>query len=123
MSTKKIHIYKANNVSKALEILKTAVIDVVVTDLNMPGVSGFALLAWMDETYPHIPVIVMSACARDSVEGQLKGLRFADYVEKPLDLQNITKSILKAALQAKHIRQTWKPWSPRTTANGKDTND
>ncbi len=96
----KIRIYTANSVSKALEILKTAVIDVVVTELNMPGVSGYALPAWMDKTYPHIPVIVMSACPRDAMEGQLTGLRFADYIEKPLDLQSIAKSILKVALRA-----------------------
>ena len=100
-------VITADNAEKAVEMLRTAVIDVVVTDLNMPGLNGYELLARMEQTHPHVPVVIMSAYARASVEIKLKGLRYVDYVEKPLDLLDITETILAAALHTRPVGQKW----------------
>lgn len=95
--SKKLNIITVDNGEKALEILKTAIIDVVVTDLNMPGMDGFELLRQMQQTYPRVPIIIMSASARPSIETQLKDLQFAQYIEKPLDLGETARAILSVA--------------------------
>ena len=51
----------AENGEKALKILESKRVDLVVTDLRMPEMNGFALLSHIKRNYPHIPVIVMSS--------------------------------------------------------------
>jgi DNA-binding NtrC family response regulator len=93
----KLHVVTADCGEKAIAMLKTAVFDVVVTDLHMPGVDGYQLLTHMRDEHPGIPVIVMSAFARAEVEKHLRDLRFAQYIEKPLALDEVAHAILSAA--------------------------
>ncbi len=95
--SKKLNIITADDGGKALEILKTTAIDVVVTDLNMPGMDGFELIRHMKQAHPRVPIIIMSACARPGIETRLKDLQFALYIEKPLDLGEIASAILAVA--------------------------
>ncbi len=97
LSSKRMQVVTADNAEKALEILRTAEMDVVVTDLNMPGMDGYELVAQLQQIRPNVPVIILSAYSRASVESRLNGLRFARYVEKPLDLDQIVNTILAVA--------------------------
>ena len=100
--SKKIQVLTADNAKKALEMINTAVIDVVVTDLNMPGMNGFELLTLLQRIRPDVPFIVMSANARESVEDRLEGIRIFSYLEKPLDLREIAESILTCPSRAEN---------------------
>ena len=51
----------AENGRQAVDILKNESVDLVVTDLQMPEMDGFALLAFMSENYPDIPVFIQTA--------------------------------------------------------------
>ena len=44
----------------ALRYLKQPLPDLVISDLRMPNMSGFELLALVRERFPHVPVIAMS---------------------------------------------------------------
>ena len=90
----KIKIVSADNATKALEVINTAEIAVVVTDLKMPGINGFELLSQLQRTRPHVPFIVMSCYARQSVEERLAGIRIIHYLEKPLVLPELAEAIL-----------------------------
>lgn len=89
-------IFTACNGKDALNILQNTPIDVVVTDLNMPVMDGIEFLKQMQEKYPGVPTIIMSAQARTCVAEKIKSLRVFDYLEKPLDLGDMTRSILAA---------------------------
>ncbi len=97
LHSKKLNVITAENGSTALEMLKTVLVDVVVTDLNMPGMDGYELMKRLQRLRPSVPVIVMSAYARSSVDQRLQGLRLAEYIEKPLDLNRVAEAILAAA--------------------------
>jgi two-component system response regulator AtoC len=60
-----------------------------VVDLRMPGMDGLALLRWIQEEGPAIPVIMISAYGeiRDAVEAMKRGAR--DYIVKPFDPQEL----------------------------------
>lgn len=90
------NIFTAQNGMKAIEVLKTIMIDVVVTDLRMPEMDGFELIAYLKKYYPHITVIVMTAYADESLE-TIKGNRPVKYItEKPVDLCDIANKVLAA---------------------------
>jgi YesN/AraC family two-component response regulator len=99
--SKKIKVVSADNARKALEIINTAEIAVVVADLKMPGTSGFELLAQLQRTRPHVPFIIMSCYARQSVEERLAGIRIIHYLEKPLVLQELAEAILACLVRTR----------------------
>ena len=58
---KYFNLLTATNGADAVKVLKSSPgIDLVVTDLSMPKMDGFELLAYMNRNYPKIPVILMT---------------------------------------------------------------
>ena len=59
-------VRSAENGFSALSEIRKAVPDILISDLNMPGMSGFELLSVVRRRYPTIPVIAMSGAFTDS---------------------------------------------------------
>src|ERR1039458_5587859 len=53
-------IIMAENGGQALEMLRNEPVHVLVTDLNMPVMDGFNLIAKVSRYYPQVPIIVMT---------------------------------------------------------------
>ncbi len=89
----------------ALQKLRTTNFDFVVSDINMPNMNGFQLLAEMkkDEKLKHIPVLMVTAEARkeDIVLAAQQGA--AGYIVKPFTKATLEEKLLhiikKAGLQ------------------------
>ena len=85
---KDYNVFVANNGEEALKILEESLIDLVVSDIVMPGIDGLELtrLIKQNEQYSHIPVILLSA--KTNISTKIEGLEFgADiYIEKPFSL-------------------------------------
>ncbi len=90
----KFIILTAANGQEAVEILKTTSVDLLVTDLEMPVMNGFELLAWASREVPHVPLIVMTAFGTPEIESRLAQYDTLRYLEKPLDLETLEKAIL-----------------------------
>ncbi len=56
--TKDLNVLTAENGKKAVEVMESFKVDLVVTDLNMSEMDGFELLSYIRKSYPNIPVIV-----------------------------------------------------------------
>ena len=75
--------------AEALEIIHTQSVDLVVADVNMPVMDGFALLKHLRQENLSIPVILLTAqTERNDVT---KGLNLGadDYVKKPFGLEEL----------------------------------
>ena len=75
----------ASDGKKALDILSKEKIDVVITDINMPVMNGLELIEKMNENYPHIPTIIMSAHTEMEYIKKAEKLGVKDYLIKPFD--------------------------------------
>ncbi len=73
------------NGKEAVEILKSSHIDFVITDLGMPEMDGFELVAYMNRNYPWIPVIFMTCYGTPKIEEIMRNMGVFGYMEKPLD--------------------------------------
>jgi len=94
---KYFNLHTATNGADAVKILKSApVIDLVVTDLSMPKMDGFELLAYMNRNYPKIPVILMTAFGTPKIEEIVSSMGVFRYLEKPLDINSVADNILEA---------------------------
>ncbi|MDO9529536.1 MAG: sigma-54 dependent transcriptional regulator [Syntrophales bacterium] len=86
----------ASNGLKALDILATSDVAVIVTDLKMPGLDGMGLLEKTVRDYPSIPVIIITAHGTiDTAVDALKKGAF-DYITKPFEQDDLKNVINKA---------------------------
>jgi len=100
------NLLTATNGADAVKVLKSSpVIDLVLTDLSMPKMDGFELLAYMNRNYPKIPVILMTAFGTPKIEEIVSSMGIFRYLEKPLDINTIADNIF-AALSIKSGHMT-----------------
>lgn len=89
----------AANGKEGLEIVKSEQIDLVITDLRMPGgVSGEEVLRQITTKMPGIPVIVLTG--HGSIDAAVKAMQAGayDFLTKPLNLEQL-ETIVRKALQ------------------------
>ncbi len=86
----------AENGEQALEYFAAESIDLVLTDLKMPGIDGIELLNRLRAQDADVPVIVLTAhgTVQTAVEAMKQGA--FDYILKPFDLEAIELAIRKA---------------------------
>jgi len=93
------NIITASNGKEALDKIKSQQPDLILLDLMMPVVDGFAVLSEikMDNELRNIPVIIVSAA--DDSKSVVKGIKQGadDYITKPIDPEHL-KSKLKDLL-------------------------
>jgi two-component system, NtrC family, nitrogen regulation response regulator GlnG len=71
--------------------------DVLITDVRMPGMDGFAVLERLRTDHPEVPVIVMTAHSDlDNAVAAYQGGAF-EYLPKPFDLDETLELVKKAA--------------------------
>ena len=90
----KFSIVTAENGREAVKLLQESSFDLLITDLEMPEMNGFELLAWVSRHVPQLPIIVMTAFGTPEIESRLAEFEALQYLEKPLDLNTLEKAIL-----------------------------
>lgn len=83
----------AGNGQEALKVIENKNVDLVVTDLRMPTMDGFELLACLSSGYPFMPSIVMTAFATPEIEERLNMAGTLKLLEKPIDIEKLAESI------------------------------
>ncbi len=101
---------------EALELLAARRPDVVLTDLNMPRMDGMELLQRINEEYPGLPVVVLTAYG--SVPGAVEAMRCGafDFLSKPPPGPRQLREVIRRALAASDRgRRSAREASPRWT--------
>jgi CheY-like chemotaxis protein len=86
-------VWLADSGETALELIPEHSWDVLVTDLNMPGISGLELLRRRDA---HLPAILMSAEAITDIRFELKALDAA-WLKKPFSAAQLIELVMSRA--------------------------
>jgi response regulator RpfG family c-di-GMP phosphodiesterase len=91
---------------EALRVLETQRIDAVISDLQMPGMSGMELLAKVRQSYPQTVFLMVTGV--DDIRVGVQAMRQGadDYLVKPLQVDaNIVLASLTRALHVKRLEQ------------------
>ena len=91
----------ADTAEQALLKLESQAFDVVLTDISMPGLSGFDLLNRLVQLYPGTPVIIISGLSDQEQAQSLIGQGAFDYLLKPFRLEVVEDSV-RRALERRH---------------------
>jgi two-component system response regulator AtoC len=86
----------AANGKEALELLKLEQVDLVVSDLHMPGMNGLELLKQMRIDGELMPFIMVTAQGEISTAVEAMKSGAADYILRPFDLEVLEVAIAKA---------------------------
>jgi len=115
-----VTVSKAESGMEALEIFTEQVIDVVLTDIRMEGMSGFELMKRIQLLDPAVKVIVMTGY--DSYDMVLRALQAGayEYLDKPLENhQAIVSSVTRAYENALLYRENQQLMERITVSNNK----
>jgi two-component system NtrC family response regulator len=96
LSEEGYHVITADDARKGLELLQENDLDVVITDMKMPGIDGMEFMERVRLRQPDLPVIMMTAFG--SVEKAVEAMRKGafDYILKPFKNEELKLTISKA---------------------------
>ena len=95
----------ANSAEEGLRRIESDKPDVVLLDVNLPGMSGLEALSEIKIHHPWVIVVIITAY--DDVETTIEAMRLHafDFVPKPIDL-DVVKSVLERAFRTQSVRST-----------------
>ena len=89
----------AQSGAQALEILRNGVppeILVLLSDINMPGMSGMELLEEVRKTWPRVGVFMITAYGDAATEHEAKALGATNFFSKPIDFPRLKDDLARA---------------------------
>src|SRR5690606_22874583 len=105
LASMNFHIYKASSVLEAIEILKSSTIDLLITDLQMPGINGMELVKYASEHFTELPKLVITGFP--SIAGAVDAVKSGaiDYLVKPFTNDELKKAVEKSLQNSRITRQ------------------
>lgn len=97
-------ILAASSVDEARAFLETENVDVVISDIEMPGKSGIDLLVWLQEKCPEIPTIFLTGHASFQYARQALQHGCVEYLLKPVEYEQL-KEVVKKALEQRQYEK------------------
>ena len=77
-------VMEAGSGPEALDVARKGGLDLVITDIKMPGMDGFSLLTHLHDQYPDLPVLALSGVVGAD---EIQDSAFAAFIEKPIRLR------------------------------------
>jgi CheY-like chemotaxis protein len=96
LQVKDARIHTAGDGREAMEILNFTSVDVLMTDLQMPVMNGYELIAYCRKNLPSLPLFAMSGALTPEVKRQLQTLGVTACVDKPFDFDEIALRVTDA---------------------------
>jgi len=88
-------VYQSTSVSEAIDLLETVVVDLVITDMKMPKISGIDLVRHVHENLPETAVMMVTGYA--TIESAVEAIRTGaeEYLPKPFTNQELKAAVEK----------------------------
>lgn len=98
-------VSSAENVAAARTLLEKGPVDVIVSDVMMPGEDGITFLMQIHQAYPEIPVILMTGQAQ--LQMALDAIRYGAFemILKPFDFGMLNSAVDRALAHGKLLRE------------------
>jgi len=116
LTLKGYQVFTAPGVVEAIKILDATPVDLVITDLKMPRVSGLDLIRHVRENFKDTEVMMITGYA--TVVGAVKALKIGaeEYLPKPFTDEELFSAV-RRALDKLHVRRAGQGHLPRMPRN------
>ncbi len=95
---------QAENAESALNMLGSTVYDLVISDVNMPGLDGLALLKMVKKVAPETAMLLITAFSTSEQAVEAMKLGAYDYIPKPFKVEEI-KVLVRNALEKRDLER------------------
>ncbi|HEY0857983.1 MAG TPA: response regulator [Albitalea sp.] len=99
LSNKGYIVITADNGYDALQKLQAEKVDVVFTDIRMPGMDGLEVAERVKARQPWTPVVIVTGYGTTANEERAKAAGVTEFLHKPVSPEDIEESTLRALLQ------------------------
>lgn len=89
-------VSRAESGEEALEMIERSRVDLLVTDLKMPGMSGLELIRRVQYLSPETRTILITAHGSSKVEEEARHLNTSNYIPKPFGIDDFTEAVKEA---------------------------
>ncbi|PPQ47425.1 DNA-binding response regulator [Paenibacillus peoriae] len=97
-------VHQAASALAAVDVLEAYDIDILVTDIRMPGMTGLELIVEVNEQWPHIRSLLLTGYADFEYAKKALQLKAFDYILKPVDDEEFIKCV-SAAMDS--LKEEW----------------
>ena len=108
-------VIEAANGAKGVEVVESQAVDIVITDVKMPGMDGFEVLRRVRSVAPETEVIVITGVKES--ENAFRALREGafDFFNKPFKVEELHAAIRRTVryqvLRKEKDRVVWRGWT------------
>jgi two-component system response regulator HydG len=108
LESKRYQVFTAPNAMEAIKILGTTVVDLVITDLKMPGASGIELIRHIRENFRDIEVMMITGYP--TIESAVKAVKSGaeEYLTKPFTDTELFSAV-ERVFEKMHVRRATHP--------------
>src|SRR5690242_4453287 len=94
--SEKYECVEAGSAEEALAVLATRTFDLVLSDINMSGITGLELVPRIHERAPN--TVVMMISGQQTIDYAIEAMRAGafDYITKPMDLRQVQAAVTRA---------------------------
>ena len=89
-------VYYAYNAFEAKSYFLNGSVDILVSDIEMPGESGLQLLSWVGANFPETKCIMLTAHASFGYAQDALRLKAIDYILQPVKYETLFEAVKKA---------------------------
>ena len=89
------NVFDVENISNAKEILTTQRIDIIISDINLPDMSGIDFVKEIRISDKTIPIILLSAYTDKEFLLEATKLKLVDYLTKPINFKSLNDALQK----------------------------
>jgi two-component system NtrC family response regulator len=105
LSSEGYEIITANYAKDALHLIEESDLDLIITDMKMPAMSGMELLVESKKMKPEVPVIMMTAFGTIEMAVEAMKKQAYDYITKPFKNEELKLTIKKALENYRLIKE------------------
>lgn len=90
---KNYEVRTAETAEEAMRILDSEAVDIVLLDIELPGMSGLVALRQVQAHWPDMPVVMISGQGEEGLARETLKAGAFDYVVKPLDFDYLERTV------------------------------
>ncbi len=105
LSPEGYEIVTSDNADEALKLIRETELDLVITDMKMPGTNGMTILEEAKKVDPEMPIIIMTAYGTIEMAVEAMRKHAYDYIEKPFKNETLKLTVEKALQNYRLIKE------------------